>query len=125
MSDDADSGRPNELIRKYQTLLSLLTVRQVIAAGDAAIEAAGLNPWAINEGRATGDETISTWWVESDLNDLLAAGRRSGIEEAAKMAVLPPLDYSGWVTACRETYRLGIDQTRAAIRALTSGADHV
>lgn len=43
-------------------LLSLLTVRQVIEAGPEYIEAAGLNPWCIAEGRATGDEPAVAWW---------------------------------------------------------------
>lgn len=48
---------------RVRPLVALLTVRQVIQGGDAAIQASGLNPWCINEGRATGDEPISTWWL--------------------------------------------------------------
>lgn len=48
------------------TLIRLLTVRQVIEAGDEAISAAGLNPWAMNEGLATGDERIDAWWLDAD-----------------------------------------------------------
>lgn len=47
--------------QKASVLLPLLTVRQVIDAGDKAINAAGLNPWCINEGRATGHERIGAW----------------------------------------------------------------
>lgn len=43
---------------RLSVLASLLTVRQVIEAGDRYIEAAGLNPWCINEGQATGDERL-------------------------------------------------------------------
>jgi hypothetical protein len=50
-------------IDRAQTLVSLLTVRQVIQAGDSAIDAAGLNPWCINEGRADGSARISAWWL--------------------------------------------------------------
>lgn len=50
-----------EALEKALPLLRLLTVRQVIEAGDEAIDAAGLNPWAINEGLATGDEPIGVW----------------------------------------------------------------
>lgn len=47
------------LLHEAAVLVPLLTVRQVIHAGDAAIDAAGLNPWCINEGLATGDEEIN------------------------------------------------------------------
>lgn len=40
-------------------LIRLLTVRQVIQAGDDVINAVGLNPWCISEGLATGDEFVS------------------------------------------------------------------
>lgn len=45
-------------LERLRTLASLVTIRQVIAAGHEAIDAAGLNPWCINEGLATGDERI-------------------------------------------------------------------
>lgn len=48
---------------RARPLVALLTVRQVIQGGDDAIAASGLNPWCINEGRATGDEPIGTWWL--------------------------------------------------------------
>jgi hypothetical protein len=38
------------------------TVRQIIEGGDEAIGAAGLNPWCINEGLATGDEPHDVTW---------------------------------------------------------------
>lgn len=43
-------------------LLKTLTVRQVIEAGSWAIDAAGLDPWCINEGKATGDEQAIAGW---------------------------------------------------------------
>lgn len=45
-------------LKRARTLVSLLTVRQVIEAGDDAISAAGLNPWCLNEGLAEGHEQI-------------------------------------------------------------------
>jgi hypothetical protein len=53
----------NAVIDRARRLIGLLTVRQVIFAGDEAIEAAGINPWAVNEGLASGDEPIDTWWM--------------------------------------------------------------
>lgn len=50
-----------ESLKSMRTLAGLVTVRQAIEAGDRYIEAAGLNPWAINEGLATGNETIGLW----------------------------------------------------------------
>ena len=57
-----------EALERALPLLRLLTVRQVIQTGDEAINAAGLNPWAINEGLATGGEPISIWWAEAALS---------------------------------------------------------
>lgn len=37
--------------------------------GNPAIQAAGLNPWCINEGLATGEENISTWWIEEAMKN--------------------------------------------------------
>ena len=53
-----------KLLNRAMILAGLVTVRQVIDAGDEAIEAAGLNPWCINEGRAEGYERISTWMLK-------------------------------------------------------------
>lgn len=51
-------------IRQFLPLLQLLTVRQVIEGGSSMIEAAGLDPWCMNEGKAQGDEpAISGWQV--------------------------------------------------------------
>jgi len=61
------------LIREAEraaVLLPLLTVRQVIDAGDRAIDAAGLNPWCINEGRATGHERIDNCSLKHALEPL-------------------------------------------------------
>jgi hypothetical protein len=53
-----------ETLKRAQKLVPLLTVRQVINAGDHAIEASGLNPYCLNEGQAIGDEYISSWWID-------------------------------------------------------------
>jgi hypothetical protein len=60
---------PIDDLRRANTLIQTLTVRQVIEAGDAAIDAAGLNPWCMNEGAADGSESIGWWRFE----DVLAA----------------------------------------------------
>jgi hypothetical protein len=59
-------------LKRVEVIASLVTVRQVIEAGDAAIEAAGLNPWAMNEGLADGTERVGTYFIDSAL--LLASG---------------------------------------------------
>lgn len=54
-------------LEEARVLVGLLTVRQVIEAGDEAIMASGLNPWCMNEGRADGSERISTWSFDAAL----------------------------------------------------------
>lgn len=62
-------------LERAERLVRLLTVRQVIDAGDDAIEAAGLNPWCIAEGRADGDERIGhQWWLTAAIEDLKGGG---------------------------------------------------
>lgn len=63
-------------VERLAILARLVTVRQVIEAGDEAIDAAGLNPWCMNEGLATGDERVYPWWAD-DLPQRL----RAAIEE--------------------------------------------
>lgn len=53
-----------EALERARPLVALLTVRQVIEAGDDAIAAAGLNPWCMNEGLARGDEPIAAHFIE-------------------------------------------------------------
>lgn len=61
-------------LKNILPLLRLLTVRQVIEAGEPYITASGINPWCINEGLATGDErAISEWRIESWQDALDAA----------------------------------------------------
>lgn len=64
-------------IERLVTLAKLVTVRQAIEAGDEAIEAAGLNPWCINEGLATGDERVHLWWA-GDLQARAAIRQATG-----------------------------------------------
>lgn len=52
-------------LEKARQLVRLVTVRQVIRAGDKAIEAAGLNPYCIAEGLATGEEPLDIWSIDA------------------------------------------------------------
>ena len=74
----AARGKSDEVetaLRRAEVLVPLLTVRQVIEAGTEAIEAAGLNPWCIAEGRATGDERIGkVWWLTEAIEDMKGGG---------------------------------------------------
>jgi hypothetical protein len=45
--------------------LRSITIKQVLDAGTDAIIAAGINPWCIKEGLATGDErALNSWKIE-------------------------------------------------------------
>lgn len=57
---------------RLMTLARLVTVRQAIEAGDDAIAAAGLNPWCMSEGLATGDERVHLWWADDLVTRLRA-----------------------------------------------------
>jgi hypothetical protein len=39
------------------------SIRAVVEAGDAAIDAAGINPWTLNEGTSAGDEACVPWFM--------------------------------------------------------------
>lgn len=58
-----------EAARKMRKLAGLVTVRQVIEAGDEYIEVAGLNPYCMNEG-ADGDAKIDHWRFDAALSAL-------------------------------------------------------
>jgi hypothetical protein len=78
--DSVDGLLDADDIKRMLQAITLLsecapTVRQVIEAGDKAIDAAGLNPWCMNEGCADGTETISLWWLEN-LEDKLTRTHR-------------------------------------------------
>ena len=47
-----------EELEKTSKIASLVTIREIISGGDDIIDASGLNPWCMNEGLATGDETL-------------------------------------------------------------------
>lgn len=69
MASEPMTRTPTETMRlaaleRARPLVALLTVRQVIEAGDDAIAAAGLNPWCMNEGLARGDEPIGAHFIE-------------------------------------------------------------
>ena len=49
------------------------TVRQIIEAGDRAIDAAGLNPWCMNEGLAEGNERHTPWQLEDCIQTIAEA----------------------------------------------------
>jgi hypothetical protein len=49
------------------------TVRQIIEAGDRAIDAAGMNPWCMNEGLAEGNERHTPWQLEDCIQTIAAA----------------------------------------------------
>ena len=71
----ASSPELLESLKRAQKLVSLLTVRQVIEAGDEAIEAAGLNPWCMKEGLAEGHEHIGAYFIDA------AIAKATGAEE--------------------------------------------
>lgn len=60
-------------LERADVLVSLLTVRQVIEAGDRAIDAAGINPWLMNEGLAAGNEHISPSFMNSAIASIREA----------------------------------------------------
>lgn len=56
-----------DALERASHLVPLVTVRAAIEAGDEAIDAAGLNPWCINEGLADGSEHIGSpsWLLDA------------------------------------------------------------
>lgn len=52
-----------EATRRAAVLVRLFTVRQVVDAGEEALDAAGLNPWCLNEGLARGEDRLSPSWL--------------------------------------------------------------
>jgi hypothetical protein len=51
-------------LERARILVGILTVGQVIRAGDRAISAAGLNPWCLNEGRAAAEDLLGSRCLE-------------------------------------------------------------
>lgn len=56
-----------EACKRLALLASLVTAGQVVEAGDRFIEAAGLNPYCLNEG-ANPDTTIECWFAEEAIS---------------------------------------------------------
>ena len=56
-----------EALERSGTLIKLLTVRQVFEASVDAIEAAGMNPWGMNEGIASCAEKIRPYFIDAAL----------------------------------------------------------
>lgn len=59
-----------EALERCEKLVSCLTVGQVVDAGYDAIEASGLNPYCLNEGRAVREDQIDARFVRSALAQL-------------------------------------------------------
>lgn len=64
-----DHAKLIELLEVSQTLMGILTIRQVMEAGSEAIEAAGLNPWCVNEGQTTGDDHVDLWKISAAIDE--------------------------------------------------------
>jgi hypothetical protein len=82
-SNAAMVGELVEALERMQALLPLMrliTVRQAIEAGDRVINACGLNPWCINEGRATGSEPAISSWMLPNISDLIARAKASEVQ---------------------------------------------
>lgn len=63
--DEPDEERDVlQSVQRLVTLAELVTVRQAVDAGHEACDAAGLNPWCMNEGTATGNERVYLWWTD-------------------------------------------------------------
>ena len=58
--------------RKLLELAKLVTVEQVINAGDDAINAAGLNPYCLNEGRCPKDAMAIDSWKLDFIDDAIS-----------------------------------------------------
>lgn len=53
-----------EALARARKLASLVTVGDVVRAGDRYINAAGLNPYVLNEGRASERDRLNLWWID-------------------------------------------------------------
>ena len=70
-------------------LLRQLTVKQVIEAGDAAIDAAGLNPWCLKEGLVEGSEpAVSEWRITESIAAIEAIPRQPDPQVTALVEAL-------------------------------------
>ncbi len=57
------AGEVLDALRCARVLVRPMTVRDALRS-DSAVEAAGLNPWCVNEGRATGEEPLDLSWLD-------------------------------------------------------------
>ena len=64
-----------EMIAALIPILRSITVRQVVDLGDDAIRAVGLNPYCMNEGRATGNEQAIDEWKLQRIVDAIAKAK--------------------------------------------------
>ncbi len=71
-----------EALERAAALVRLVTVGQVMDAGDAAIAASGLDPWAVNEGKARRGDALDVWWLDH------ARARAASVRDALR-AELP------------------------------------
>ena len=69
-------------LERAAALVRLLTVGQVMDAGDGAIAASGLDPWAVNEGKARRGDAIDAGWLDH------ARARAASVRDAL-LAELP------------------------------------
>jgi len=60
------------------------TIRAVVEAGDAAIDAAGINPWTLNEGTSAGDESCVPWFLEEARAAVLSALGEDTVNEVTQ-----------------------------------------
>ena len=60
--------RLREALERADKLVGLVTIKQVLDGGDAAISASGINPWCVNEGLADGSEHIGTDFIDRALH---------------------------------------------------------
>lgn len=70
----ADLRAAKEQLEDARKLIALVTVGQVVKTDAETIEAAGLNPWCVNEGLAEPEDTISTWRIDAMIERLTDNG---------------------------------------------------
>lgn len=72
-----------DVLRRAKVLVGLVGIGAILDAGDAAIDASGLNPWCVNEGRATREDKTSTWWIDGAIEKaeaMVAASKEGEVE---------------------------------------------
>ncbi len=66
------------------TLVRVVTVGQAFDAGEAAIAASGLDPWALNEGKAVRGDRLDAWWLD------FARARAEAVRDALRAELALP-----------------------------------